>query len=514
MQPEYWFDEAEADRACQFFEAFLRHVKGELASKPLALASWQRDHIIRPLFGWKREDGTRKHRTVYCELPRGNGKSTLASGVALYLLFADGEGGAEIVSAAVSRDQAAICFDAAKQMVQASPALRQRAKILRRSIEVPSTNSVYKVISADAAGAHGYNLHGLIMDELHAQPHRELYDTLHTALGKRRQPVEFLITTAGVYDPNSICWELHDYALKVRSGEITDDTFLPVIYAADEGDDFRDPETWRKANPGFGVSVMEEYLHAEAKKAATIPSYRNTFERLHLNRWTAQVTRWLDPAAWDACRGELPDLVGRTCYAGLDLSSTIDLSAFVMAHLLDDGRVALVPRFFIPEARLNDNRDRVPYALWKEQGHLLVTPGDVVDYDAIRAEIVRLGALYDVREIRFDPWNAQQLATQLSEHDGFHMVQMRQGFVSMNAPSKELERRIVGRQLLHDGHPVLASHIGNAAIKTDPAGNLKPAKDKSTGRIDGVVASIMALSGCMAGTDTTSVYASRGLIAL
>ncbi|HEX7119404.1 MAG TPA: terminase TerL endonuclease subunit [Longimicrobiales bacterium] len=516
MQGEFYFDEEEANRAVEFFRRFLRHSKGELAGQPFVLDKWQENEIIRPLFGWKRADGTRRYRTCYVEIPRKNGKTTLAAGVALYLLFADGEPGAEIYSAAGDRDQAAISFEIAKAMVEASPALRRRAKIFKRSIVVPSTGSSYKVISADAGTKHGFNSHGIIFDELHVQPNRDLYDTLHTSIGARSQPVEFLITTAGVYDPNSIAWELHRYAEQVRDGVILDDSFLPVIYSAGPDDDYRDPQTWKKANPGLGISVREEYLAAEAKRAEAEPSYENTFRRLHLNQWTQQVTRWIKIEDWAACEREFPDLSGRACYGGLDLSTTTDISALVLAFppRFEDEPTYLLPFFWIPEAKLKDRRDRVPYELWARQGLVTVTDGDVVDYDRIRSDINALGRKYGIREIRFDPWNATQLATQLSEADGHRLTQMRQGFISMNEPSKEFERRIISGAIAHDGNPVLAWMIGSVAIKTDPAGNIKPDKSKSTERIDGVVASIMALSGVMADNGAKSVYTERGLIAL
>jgi len=477
------------------------------------LDRWQEERIIRPLYGWKRRDGTRRYRAVYVEVPRKNGKTTLGAGIALYLLFADGEQGAEIYSAAADRDQAALTFEIGKAMVQASPALRSRCEIYRRSIVVPSTGSSWKVISADAGTKHGFNSHGIIFDELHAQPNRELYDVLHTSTGARRQPVEFLITTAGVFEPESICHQLHTYAESVRDGLIDDAELLPVIYAANEADDITDPETWRKANPGYGISVREDYLAAEARKAAEMPSYENTFRRLHLNQWTQQVTRWLPIEKWDACEQPLPNLTGRACFGGLDLATTQDLSAFALIFPPRfDEPYYLLPFFWIPEAKLRDSRDRVPYQAWQRSGHLTVTDGDVVDYDRIRADIVALAQRYNVREIAFDPWNATHLATQLAEQDGLELVQCRQGYVSLSAPTKELERLVVGQMIAHDGHPVLRWNVGNVAVKQDPAGNIKPDKSKSTQRIDGVVASIMALRSALTSEDETSVYANRELI--
>jgi phage terminase large subunit-like protein len=505
---EFYFDEAAADHACEFFERYLRHAKGEWAGQLFTLAEWQKEQIIRPLFGWKRADGTRRYRTVYIEVPRKNGKTTLLAGIGLYLLILDGEPGAEIYSAAGDKEQARLTFDLAKSMVEAEPKLRKRCKVYRNSIVC--SGSTYKVISADAGTKHGFSAHGILFDELHVQRDRELWDTLRTSVGARRQPVTVAITTAGVYDPESICWEQHKYARGVLDGTIEDDSFLAVIYAADPADDYREPSTWAKANPGLGVSVKLDYLAAEAARAAAVPSYENTFRQLHLNQWTQQATRWIKLEHWSECAAQLPDLSNALCYGGLDLSTTTDLSAFVLAFPGDPIRI--IPHFWIPEAKLSDRGDRVPYDAWKRAGYLTVTPGDVVDYDRIRADINELGRKYNIAEIRFDPWNATQLAGQLGEQDGFQMTQMRQGFVSMSAPAKEFERLVVGGLLEHGDSPVLNWMIGNVAVKVDPSGNIKPDKSKSAERIDGVVAAIMALSGVTAGEGGPSIYQQRGLL--
>lgn len=511
---DYWYDEAAGDRAVEFFARFLRHQKGELAGQPFELAEWQCERIVRPLFGWKRPDGTRRYRTCYVEVGRGAGKTTLAAGVGLYLLLADNEPGAECYVGAVNREQARLTHDLAKGFIESSPALAKRVVVHRNAIVVPATKSVFKVTSSEAAGLHGLNSHAVILDECAQQPNHELYQTLHTSLGKRRQPVEFLITTAGQHLPESLGWTLHEYAAKVASGAIDDPAFLPVIYSAgdEEGLDIHSEEAWKRANPNYPMSPKPDYMAAEAKRAAEIPSAYNAFVQLHLGVWTRSVSKWIGLEKWDACRTELPDLAGRECYAGLDLSTTTDLTALVLAF--PGERTWLVPHFWLPEARLRNRTDRVPYELWARQGLLSVTDGEVVDYDRIRADIVALAARYNLRELRYDPWNATQLATQLAEHDGLTLAQMRQGFVSLSAPTKELERATIGRTIAHDGNPVLRWMLGNVAVRTDPAGNVKPDKSKSAHRIDGVVAAIMALSGIMAGNNGSSVYASRGLVTI
>ena len=346
MTDEFWFDKDAANLAVRFFEKLLLHSKGEWAGKPFKLQDWQREDIIRPLFGWKRkdapkiEDCTRRYRTAYIEIPRKNGKSTLCAGLALYLLFADGEPGAEVYSAAADTDQARIVFEEAQRMVETSPALSEHGQIYRRSIIVKSERSTYRVISADAHTKHGFNAHGIVFDELHAQPNRELWDVLNTSTGARRQPLMIMITTAGVYDPNSICWEQHEYARQVLNGAIDDPSYFAYIAAADEDDDWTSPVVWAKANPGLGETIKLDYLEAECRRAIQSPAYQNTFRRLHLNQWTSQDERWLDMAAWNACKREFPDLKGRACFGGLDLASTTDIAAFVLCFPPEIGRAS------------------------------------------------------------------------------------------------------------------------------------------------------------------------------
>jgi phage terminase large subunit-like protein len=503
---DYWFDEEAAERAVQFFSKCLTHTKGEWAGQPLKLDDWQADQIIRPLFGWKRKDGTRKYRTAFIMIPRKAGKSTLAAGIANILLFADGEPGAEVYSAAADREQAAIVFEMAKGMIDASEPLRSRSTSYKRSIVVPSTASSYKVLSSDAYTKHGLSAHGIVIDEVHALPNRELWDVLTTSTGARRQPLTVAITTAG-YDRHSLCYELYDYAVKVRDGIINDEAFLPVIFEADKDDDWTKPETWRKAHPGLGVSVKEEYFAAECAKAQQLPGYENTFKRLLLNIWTEQNTRWLPMETWDQCAEELPDLSGRICYAGLDLATTTDIAALVLAFQIE-GKVHFLPFFFVPQEGIKrrSERDRVPYVDWVRQGHIIATEGNVIDYDVIRAKINELAEQYHIKEIAIDRWNATQLSTQLSG-DGFEMIGFGQGFGSMSAPTKELERRVLAKEINHGGNPVLRWMASNVSIKQDPAGNMKPDKSKSTERIDGIVASLMALGRVMESDDERgSVY--------
>ncbi len=513
----YYFDEQAADLAVLFFEQLLVHVEGEWAGEPFILQDWQRDEIIRPLFGWKRPDGTRKYRRAYIEIARKNGKSTLVAGIALYLLFMDDEPGAQVLGAASDKEQAAIVFDLAKRMVEASPVLSRRAETFKRSIIAPSTSSVYRVLSADVKKQHGLNAHGVVFDELHTQPNRDLWDVLTTATGSRRQPLVVAITTAG-YDRESICWEQHEHARQVLAGIIQDDEFFAYIRAADEQDDWTDPTVWRKANPNLGVSVKQDYLAAECRRAQITPAYTNTFLRLHLNRWTQQAVRWLPMESWDQCGNEVLIVPGEACYGGLDLASSIDLAAFVLDFPSGEGEPEVhrwLPFFWIPEENLVERvrRDRVPYDAWARAGLLHVTKGNAIDYATIGADIADLGKSFNIREIAFDRWGAIQMSQQL-EAGGFTLVAFGQGYVSMSAPTKELLRLTLDKKLAHGRHPILRWMADNVMVEQDAAGNVKPSKSRSREKIDGIVAGIMALDRAQRHGQAESVYEQRGLVGI
>lgn len=494
---EYWFDERAADVAVRFFERLLIQSKGEWAGEPFLLLDWER-RVIREVFGWKRPDGTRRYRTAYLEVSRKNGKSTFCAGIALYLLEADGEPGAEVYSAAADREQAAIVFEEAKNMVSASPVLSKRSQVFKRSIVVPSERSVYKVLSADAYTKHGLNASGVVFDELHAQPNRDLWDVLKTSMGARRQPLMVAITTAG-FDRNSICWEQHEYAVGVLNGTIEDESFFAYIAAADPEDDWQDEATWARANPGLGVTVKLEYLREEARRAAQTPAYENTFRRLHLNQWTQQETRWLPIHEWDACGAaevNATALGARTCYAGLDLASTTDIAGLVL--VFPDGEdpecYDILPFFWIPGANIQDRvrRDKVPYDAWVRQGLVMATEGNVIDYKAIMVKLDELAQRYDIKELAYDRWGATQLIQDLQDQ-GMNVIPFGQGFASMSPPTKELLNLVLANRVRHGGHPVLRWMAGNMVVRQDPAGNLKPDKSRSTEKIDGMVALIMGL---------------------
>jgi len=488
------FDLAAAERVRTFFQRFLRHSKGEWAGQPFVLLDWQWTEIIAPLFGWLRPDGTRRYRRGYVEVPKKNGKSCLFSGLALYLLLGDREPGAEIYCAAVDRDQASIVFNEAANMVEASPELSQRLKTIRSTKRIVDhgTRSFYRALSADVPAKEGLNAHAILIDELHAQKNRDMWDVLRYAGASRRQPLHLAITTAG-YDRHSICWEQHTYAKHVLDGTIEDPAFFAYITAAEPDDDWTDPAVWKKANPSFGTTLSAEQFAEDCREAQESPAKENSFRRYRLNQWTEQETRWLSLEKWDACGTPLDELEGRECFAGLDLSSTTDITALVLVFPGETGYDVL-PLFWVPEegATLRDRRDHVPYRQWIRAGLIEATAGEVVDYDVIRKRIQELGERFRIQEIALDRWNATQLATQLSG-DGFEMVAFGQGYASMNAPTKKLEELVLSGKLAHAAHPVLRWMAGNVSIETDAADNWKPSKKKSSERIDGIVALIMAL---------------------
>ena len=494
---ECWYDAQAAQRAVDFFPKFLRHVEGKLAGQPFHLEPWQAE-IIKTLFGWKRPDGTRRYRVCYIEIPRKNGKSCLAAGIALYLLLSDGEFGAQVYSAASDRDQASLVFNMAAAMIRQCPAMARRLRILDsiKRIRYVERNSYYRAIAADAGGSHGFNPHGIIFDELHTQRTRELWDVLRTGTGARQQPVTVAITTAG-HDRLSICYELHEYARQVRDGVVPDASFLPVLYGAEDSDDWRDEAVWRKANPNLGVSVSLDYLRDEAARAQESPLYENTFRNLHLNQWTQQLTRYIPMHLWDRCRESGEPQRDTPCYGGLDLAKTQDLTAWVLVFPRSDGTYLVRPQFWIPEAaaRERERQHGRPYSLWAKQGLITLVPGQVMDYRLVREQINADARAFELRQIAYDPWNATQLAVELREEDGLECLEFRQTIGNFNEPTRFLLDLVREGQLLHDGHAVLRWNADCLEVEQDKSGNVRPVKplQMTPARIDGMVALIMAL---------------------
>ena len=515
------FDERKAQRVVRFIEA-LRHTKGEFHGQPFHLLPWQ-EKIIRDVFGTVRDDdlSMRQYTTAYIEIPKKNGKSELGAAIALNMLINDDEWKAEVYSCASDRQQAAIVFDVAVDMVRQSPALMKRVKIIpstRRMIYQP-TGSIYQVLSSEVATKHGLNVSACIFDELHTQPTRALYDVMTQGSGDaRKQPLWFLLTTAGT-DRNSICWEVHQKALDILEGRKIDPRFYPVLFGLPDDADWTSEENWYRANPSLDHTITIDKVRDAFRKAQETPADENQFRQLRLNQWVKQSVRWMPMDKWDECGGVVDPyaLEGRVCYAGLDLSSTSDLTALVLVFppTSEDEPYIALPFFWLPEETLSlrVRRDHVPYDQWARRGFIQTTEGNVVHYGFIERFICELGERYDIREIAHDRWNATMMVQTL-EDDGFTMVPFGQGFKDMSPPTKELMRLVLEHRLCHGGHPVLRWNMDNAFVRTDPAGNLKLDKEKSTEKVDGAVALVMALDRAMKNQGDDSVYNHRGLIVL
>jgi phage terminase large subunit-like protein len=507
QNPNLRFDEEKADLAIDFFQA-LTHSKGEWAGTPVLLEPWQK-FIIGSIFGWFRQDGTRRFRKTYTEVARKNGKSLIAAGVGLLLAFFDNEPGAEVYAAATKRDQAKIVWGEARRMVRASDGLKKRITTLVANLHSEATNSKFEPLGADEDSMDGLNIHGVIIDELHAHKNRKTYDVLNTATGARRQPMMFIITTAG-YDRESICWQEHDYGIKILEQTINDESFFAYIATIEPDDDWGDPAVWIKANPNLGVSVKEDKIAEAVNKAKQVPGEQNALLRLHMDVWTQQADRWIDMATYDACDHPIDpdDLRGRPCYAGLDLSTVKDISALELWFPPEEEGepVKILSMYWVPEDNIHKRSrdDRVPYDVWVREGYIKATEGNVVDYDVIRLDIGELGLLYEIKEIAVDRWNSTQLQTQLAG-DGFEVADFGQGFASMTAPVKEIERRILERGISFGQNPVLKWMFSNIAVEQDAAGNLKMSKKLSREKIDGPVALAMACGRAIVQEDEVEV---------
>ena len=490
---------AAAKKVFDFFETVLRHSKGQHAGKPFRLLEWQK-YVLGELFGRLTPAGRRQYRVGYIELPKKMGKSTTLAGVALYMLLADNEPGAEVYGAACDREQAGIIYREAASMVRASPALSKHLEVIdsRKTIVQKASNSFYRVLSADAFRAEGLNIHALLFDELHAQRDRRLWDALRYGGAARRQPLILSITTAG-FDRKSICWEQHAYAERCIADPSVDPAFFGCIYAAPPecGADgtWKEERVWRQANPSLGETITLESFAADAREAEQSPSKLNAFLRYRLNVWTTQDTRWLSPDAWAKCGKPLDaDLEKREWFAGLDLSTTTDLSAFVMVSQASDGTFDVLPFFWVPDANAAERtvRDKVDYVGWIRDGYIRATDGNVTDYDVIRRDINELAKQYNIRQVGIDRWNATHLA-QLLQGDGVNVLGYGQGYASMTSPCRQLEALVLSERIRHGNHPVLSWMAANCALQTDHQGNCKLSKAKSTERIDGMVALVMGL---------------------
>lgn len=513
--------------AIDFFD-FLSHSKGEWAGQPLTLQPWQQ-FGVGSIFGWQRADGTRRFRTSYKEVPRKNGKSTMAAGVGLYLAFFAGEPGAEVYTAATKRDQSRIVHGEAVRMVGASAGLKKRVRVFKDNLSSPATNSKYEPLGADAGTIDGLNPSGVIVDELHAHKTRDMLDVLETATGARREPLFYIITTAGVAGRATVCQEMHDYAVRVLEGQVEDDALFAFIASIDAGDDWKDEACWAKANPNLGVSCKLDDLRRKRDRAVQMPSAQAAFRQKHLDEWVQSVEVWLPDDRWMAPANAAPigvdELEGRECYGGLDLANTLDLCAFVLVfprgeskpvevrHAAGAGGEDDAPEapplvlaegydvlawFWVPEdcAAERERVNRASYRTWLEQGLIEATDGDVTDYDVIRTRLGEIGQKYRIEKIAFDPHNATQLANQLTQ-DGFELVKFLQRTSSFNEPMVALEKLAKEGRLRHGGNAVLRWMVGNVKVVRNGTGEVMPSRKKSADKIDGAVALAMAISQAM-----------------
>jgi len=512
-----YYDEKKANRIINFIERVCTHVKGELANKPFILEDWQKEYI-RELFGTMNDNGTRQYRTSYVQIPRKNGKSNLAAAIALAVFFVVREPGAEIYCCASSREQAKIVFDVIKQMVRNSTILMRECNIFQNSIVLNGTNSYLKAVAAEAGTLHGTSASLCVYDELHVAKNRALWDVMATSQGARREPLMIAITTAGLFDPTSVCYELYSYGKKVETGVIEDETFLPCIYEANPGEDIHDVDVWKKANPNYGVSIKPEYFEKMSREAKSLPSAEIAFRQLHLNQWVNSLASWIADAEWMESSGviDLEQLKNRKCYAGLDLAAVEDVTAFVMVFPMDDGSIKVIPKMFVSEAAVERRRTQTggSYDTFVKDNELIVTEGNSTDYAVIERVVKECAELYDLQSIAFDRWNSNSLVANLTDA-GIEMDPFGQGFISMTAPIKNAEILIKKKLLHHGGNGMLRWMAANVVTKKDDAENIKFSKSKAGDKIDGIIAMIMALGEMitMEGKDVTGVstYESQGI---
>jgi phage terminase large subunit-like protein len=534
-----YFDVREVARFVEFCRR-LRHVKGRWAGHSFIPDLWEIVYVLGPVFGWRQKDGNRYFRELFLEVPRKNGKSTLAAAIALYLLMADSnvaagrlfESGAEVYAAATTTAQAKNVFRPAEAMARRSPSLSRRLAIRKdEALIYERTVSRFEVISGDPAKAEekmGGNVSGAIIDETHVHKDRRLIDTIETGTPGREQPLIAHLTTAGSDVEGTIYAEKHDLAIAIAEGKVREIRTWAVVYSVPEDllERWDDPEVWQVANPGLRISVSVDYLDDAATKARRSEPKRLAFLRLHLNVRTSTVSRWIDLEGYDRGAAFLPvvwpELKGKVGFAGLDLSSSFDLAALavLIPRWVDDPAdpefeievLEVLLRVWTPKDRIGKRapRERELFARWVKDGHLLTSPGETIDYDAIEDEAYRLADELELDRLSFDRWGSKQIVNHLRD-GGLTVAELGQGFAGISAAMKETERIIAEGRLRTGGHPVLRYAFENMAVEMDAAGNIKPNRAKSTGHIDPAVAVVMAADGYARSTYAESVYEERGL---
>lgn len=506
-----YFDGTAAERVRKFANRCCRHSKGRWAGQPFDFTEHAWEHWIKPLYGWKRKDGTRRFRETFCFWPKKNGKSTTAAVLAEYHLVADNEPAPEVYSAAKDRNQAGIVYREASMMVKSSPVLNPMLRIVesKKTIHYDAGNGVYRCLSADAGSQEGLNVSALLRDELHALKDRKLYAALRFGGAARSQPMFIDITTAGD-DKESICYEVYSYAKEVASGKRVDISFLPYICEAGEDADPDDEDTWQRANPSWGITIDPTEFRSSWERAKQSQASWNEWRRYRLNQWIEGVASWLPVEKWDACIGAVMFDATRPVFGGLDMSSTTDLTAFV---LWQGGTQSVLPFFWCPEEafrqRERKNKDRIDH--WAREGLIRVIPGARIDHEIILRDVVAICKQHRVRAIGADPYNAVDLLMKLSRAGSFKVHPYRQGMLHLSPPMKLLEGLVLDGSLRHGGHKVLRWCFKNVAVKVDESENIRPVKNRSTDKIDGLVALLMAIGVQLQHDDGPSVYASQGV---
>jgi len=515
---DIYFDEESAVKFLKF-SSLCRYTKGELAKQKKRI-EFSPQQLFRywNIFGWKKKDGTRRFRKIYVEVARKNGKSEEGAVVCAYMLLKDGEHGAEIYTAATKHDQAKIVFDAAKEMIRKlredSATVRELTTMGVLNVAVLSTNSKLEPISSRSEKQDGLNPHLGVIDEYHAHSSSDLLEVIQTGMGSRSQPLLLIITTAGFEKQYPCYTEERATAIDILSGVKQDDSFFAVIYTLDEGDDWRDESVWIKANPNIGITPTWEFMRQQCQQAINQGVIKEVqFKTKNLNIWTDSSMAWINNETWMACKGEMPDLTGRECYAGLDLAAVSDMNAYVLVFPNGDD-FYIKPYFWLPRGVIEAKGDHIDYRRWVNEGLIKVIDGDVIDQRIILNDILDIHKQYNVKSFAFDRFMAFNGLIQGLNEEGINGYEFGQGFRSMSEPTKDLEVLVKSNKIMHDGNGVLAWQMSNVELETDPADNVKPSKKKSRNKIDGVVALVMAL-GCYHALNSEkkhiSVYEERGL---
>jgi phage terminase large subunit-like protein len=505
-----------ADNLCAFIER-LPHVKGPLAGEPISLEPWQ-VFILSTVFGWMKPDGKRRFRRSYIEVPRGNAKSTLSSALALYMLAADGEGGAEVYSLATTRDQARIVFGDAQTMARRSAGFRSRfaVNVGAHNMHVLASGSKFEALSAEGSTLDGLNIHFGCVDELHAHKTRTVYDVVETGTGKRDNSLLWVITTAGS-NRAGICYEVRTFVTKLLDGVVQDDSQFGIVYGLDDGDAWDTEAALIKANPNWGISVRPEVLGPLQAKAMQLPSAINNFKTKHLNEWVNADTAWMDMRAWDSCANSGLDLdafEGQPCWIGLDLASKTDIAALMLIFQHPDISDAYVAfgKYYLPEDTVN-GAGNSQYPGWMRTGRLTVTPGNVIDFSWIEADLLDMASRFGIQAVAFDPFQATQLSTRMLS-EGLPMIEVRPTVLNFSEPMKTVEALVLQKKLVHDGDPVLAWMASNVVAHLDAKDNIYPRKERPENKIDGIVALIMAISRAIKPGDGIVIDSSYELMVL